>query len=313
MKNQHGPIEHSVQRGMKSTLVGIAMNIVLALGKCVAGVIGHSFALVADGIESCSDVVSSTVVYFGLKVAIKPPDREHPFGHGKAEPIAAIVVCLALAAAAVFIGIESIRNIHEPHALPKPYTLWVLSAVVLIKILLSRYVSSVGADIESNALQSDAWHHLSDAITSGFAFIGICLALWLKAPAADDWAALCAAPIILFNACRQVRAPFQELLDASPNPAIEARIRGEVSEVPGVIGAEKCFVRKVGFRFYVDLHIVVNGDMSVREGHLLAHRVKAQILEAAPQVAEVLIHVEPEEELKKHSYSDQPTRPAFLT
>jgi cation diffusion facilitator family transporter len=309
MKSHSEPIEHSVQRGMRSTLLGISMNIVLALGKCIAGAVGHSFALVADGIESGSDVVSSTVVYFGLKMAIKPPDREHPFGHGKAEPIAAIFVCLALAGAAILIGVESIRSIQEPHDLPKPYTLWVLLAVVLIKLVLSRYVSGVGAVIESNALQSDAWHHLSDAITSGCAFVGICLALWLKAPAADDWAALCAAPIILFNACRQIRAPFQELLDASPNPAIEARIRGEVCQVPGVIGVEKCFVRKVGFRFYVDLHMVVNGLLTVREGHHLAHQVKAQVLEAEPQIAEVLIHVEPEEALKKHPNKFMPPRP----
>jgi hypothetical protein len=149
--------------------------------------------------ESISDVVSSTVVFFGLKFAIKPPDKEHPYGHGKAEPVAAVMVSLALIVAAILIGIESIQRIQELHPLPKPYTLWVLLAVVGIKVLLSRYVTGVGESLESTAVRSDAWHHLSDAITSGFAFIGISIALWTRNPAADDWAALCASPIIIIQ------------------------------------------------------------------------------------------------------------------
>jgi cation diffusion facilitator family transporter len=153
---------------MKSSLIGIGSNLALAPFKFVAGFLGHSFALVADGVESLSDVVSSTVVFFGLKFAIKPPDEDHPYGHGKAEPIAAIIVSLALIAAAGFIGAESIRRIQEQHPLPKAYTLWVLLAVVGIKLVLSRYVTTVGKELESTAVQSDAWHHLSDAITSAF-------------------------------------------------------------------------------------------------------------------------------------------------
>jgi cation diffusion facilitator family transporter len=124
------PIEKAVARGLKSSLVGIGFNLALALFKCAAGFFGHSFALVADGIESFSDVVSSTVVFFGLKLSIKPPDEDHPYGHGKAEPIAAIIVSLALIFAAILIGVESIKKIQEPHPLPRPYTLWVLLAVV---------------------------------------------------------------------------------------------------------------------------------------------------------------------------------------
>jgi cation diffusion facilitator family transporter len=187
------PLEKAVHEGMRSSLVGIGSNLALAAFKCVAGFLSHSFALVADGVESFSDVVSSTVVFFGLKFAIKPPDEEHPYGHGKAEPIASIVVSLALIVAAVFIGVESIQKIEEPHPLPLPYTLWVLLAVVGVKVVLSRYVTAVGKGLKSSAIESDAWHHLSDAITSGFAFIGISIALWTRNPAADDWAALCFA------------------------------------------------------------------------------------------------------------------------
>jgi cation diffusion facilitator family transporter len=289
--------EQAVAKGLRSSLIGIGSNLLLAAFKCVAGLLGHSFALVADGIESISDVVSSGVVYFGLRFAIKPPDKEHPYGHGKAEPIAAVVVGLSLIAAAILIGVESMRRIKVPHPLPEPYTLWVLLAVVSVKILLSRYVSSVGKGLESTAVRTDAWHHLSDAITSGFAFVGISIALLIRNPAADDWAALCASPIIMFNAFRQLRLPIAELLDAIPAPQVEEQVRAVAAAVPGVMGLEKCQVRKVGFRYYVDLHVIVDGNLTVRQGHKIAHTVEDAVLASVPRVAEVLVHVEPEEEL----------------
>src|ERR1700733_7792391 len=289
--------EQMVERGLRSSLIGIGFNLVLAVFKCLAGFIGHSFALVADGIESLSDVISSTVVYLGLRLAVKTPDAENPYGHGKAEPVAAVIVSLALIVAAIVIGTESIRRIETPHPLPEPYTLWVLLAVVGIKLLLSRYVSSVGEGIDSTAVRSDAWHHLSDAITSAFAFVGISIALWTRNAAADDWAALCASPVIIFNAWRQLRIPLGELLDASPAPQLEELVRSAASAIPRVIGLEKCHVRKVGFRYYVDLHVVVDGALTVRQGHNIAHDVEDSVLDKVPQIAEVLVHIEPEEEL----------------
>jgi cation diffusion facilitator family transporter len=289
--------EQMIRRGLKSSLIGIGFNFILASFKCTTGIIGHSFALIADGIESVSDVISSTVVYLGLRLSIKPPDEDHPYGHGKAEPVAAILVSLALIVAAIVIGIESIERIQTPHPLPEPYTLWVLLAVVGIKTLLSRYVSSVGEGLDSAAVRSDAWHHLSDAITSAFVFVGISVALWTRNAAADDWAALCASPVIMFNAWRQLRAPFAELLDTAPAPKLEQEVRAVASNISGVIGLEKCHVRKMGFRYYVDLHIVVEGILTVRAGHNIAHDVEDAVLQQVPQIAEVLVHVEPEEEL----------------
>ena len=287
------PVEEAVQKGIQSSLIGIVLNLVLAGLKCGAGFLGHSFALVADGIESLSDVVSSTVVYFGLKLAIKPPDEDHPYGHGKAEPVAAIIVSVALILAAMLIAVESIKRIREPHHLPLPYTLWVLLAVVAVKLVLSRYVTSVGRDLESSAVKSDAWHHLSDAITSAFALVGISVALWTRNPAADDWAALFASPVIIFNAVRQVKLPLAELLDATPSPKVEGDVRLIAGKVEGVIDLEKCRVRKMGFRYYVDLHVIVDGQMTVRQGHEIAHRVESAVLEQAPRIAKVLVHIEP--------------------
>jgi hypothetical protein len=160
--------EIAVRRGIRSSIWAVVINLILSITKCIAGIVGHSFALVADGIESLSDVVSSSVVTLGLWLAIKPPDEDHPYGHGKAEPIAAVVVSLTLIAAGIAIAVESIVEIRTPHRLPAPYTLAVLIGVVATKVVLSRYVGKIGTDIESTAVKADAWHHLSDASPQGW-------------------------------------------------------------------------------------------------------------------------------------------------
>lgn len=295
------PSKSAADRGMKSTVLGIIVNLGLAVIKCSAGLLGNSFALVADGLESVTDVFSGLAVYFGLKIAVKPADANHPYGYGKAEPIAAVVVSLALMAAAFGIIYGGIREITAPSGAPAPYTLVVLAGILIIKELLFRHVDSVGDSIGSIAVKSDAWHHRSDALTSAFAFVGISIAL-LGGPgweAADGWAALCAALVILYNAWKQLRPAVLELADIAPDVSMEARVRMIAVRVPGVLGLDKCYVRKMGFSFYVDLHTVVKGDMTVREGHLLSHKVEDEIRRALPQIAEVLVHVEPEEELAR--------------
>jgi len=297
------PGKIAADQGTKSAVLGIFVNVGLAVIKCTAGLLGNSFALVADGLESVTDVFSGLVVYFGLKIAVKPPDADHPYGYGKAEPIAAVVVSLTLMAAALGIIYEGIREITAPSGTPAPYTLVVLAGVLIIKEFLFRHVGSVGEAISSVAVKSDAWHHRSDALTSAFAFVGISIAL-LGGPgweAADGWAALCAALVILYNAWKQMQPAVLELADIAPDVSMEARVRAIAGRVPGILGLDKCFIRKMGFSFYVDLHVVVKGEMTVREGHLLSHKVEDEIRKTLPQVAEVLVHVEPEEELIKVS------------
>jgi cation diffusion facilitator family transporter len=301
------PSKRAAARGTKSTVLGIFVNIGLALIKCSAGLLGNSFALVADGLESVTDVFSGLVVYFGLKIAVEPPDADHPYGHGKAEPIAAAVVSLGLMAAALGIIYGGIREITTPSGTPAPYTLVVLAGVLIIKELLFRHVNSVGDTIGSLAVKTDAWHHRSDALTSAFAFVGISIALlggrgW---EAADGWAALCAALLILYNAWKQLRPAVLELADIAPDVSMERKVKAIARRVPGILGLDKCFIRKMGFSFYVDLHIVVNGEITVREGHLLSHNVEDEIRRALPQVAEVLVHVEPEEELARPTEQKQ--------
>jgi cation diffusion facilitator family transporter len=278
-------------------LAGIIVNLCLAAIKGIAGVAGHSYALIADAPESLTDVLSSLVVYVGLRVAMRPPEANHPYGHGKAEPMAAVAVSIALFGAAIAIAFESVHEILTPHTMPAPFTLLVLPVVVVAKEAMFRFVNRVGSSIGSAAVKTDAWHHRSDAITSALAFVGISIALiggkgW---ESADDWAALLASGLIAYNAYLMLRPAVRELGDALPGTRITQEIQPIANTVPGVIDIEKCFVRKMGFDYYVDLHVVVDGSLPVRRGHEIAHQVKDAIQAAYPRVADVLVHIEPNE------------------
>lgn len=276
--------------------MGLTINALLAAIKLAAGVIGHSYALVADAIESTADVFSSLVVWGGLRIASEPRDQTHPYGHGKAEPLAAMVVALFLLGAAVFIAVRSFQEIRSPHYGPEPFTLPVLVGVVITKELLFRYVVTVGEDIQSTAVKTDAWHHRSDALTSAAAFVGISIAL-IGGPgyeSADDWAALLASAVIAYNGYRLFMPALHEVMDAAPQSEVELEIRHTAAQVPGVKALEKCFVRKMGFEYYVDIHVEVDANLTVREGHEIAHQVKEAIRSAHTRVVDVLVHIEPE-------------------
>jgi len=290
-----------VRKGLRSTLVGIIVNALLAASKATAGVLGNSYALIADAIESSTDVASSFIVWSGLKISALPPDADHPYGHGKAEPLAALVVSLTLIAAGLGIAIQSVREIATPHHAPEPFTLVVLVLVVVIKETLFRFVFNVGQSINSTAVKSDAWHHRSDALTSAAAFVGISISLIGGAgyESSDDWAALFASTIILFNAYRILLPALNEVMDRAPSPDVDRSIREAAQEVKGVIALEKCFVRKMGLFYYVDLHVTVDGKIPVRSGHDIARQVKLAIRTANPNVAEVLVHIEPSDLLNE--------------
>jgi len=284
-----------LQTGARVALLGLVINIAFATIKIVAGVVGHAYVLIADGIASALDIAGSIVIWGGLTVAARPPDQTHPYGHGKAEPIAAIVVALGVLVAAIGLAIESVREILTPHHGPAPFTLAILVVVILVKEILFRYVNRIGNEFESTAVQTDAWHHRSDALTSTAAFIGISVALiggerWRSA---DDWAALFACAVIGANGIRLLVPAFHEIMDTAPRGKIIKAICGVASSVPGVVELEKCRARKMGLDFYVDLHARVDGKISVAEGHEIAHRVKAAIQQSNPRVADVLVHIEP--------------------
>jgi len=279
--------------GTRAVATSILANVALVVAKVGAGVLGHSYALIADGVESLSDVASSLIVYGGLRVAALPADDNHPYGHGKAEPLAALGVAVALGAAALVIAVQSVREIRTPHELPAAFTLAVVAGVMILKGVLSHYTGRVASTINSAAVRTDSAHHFSDALTSGLAFVGISIGLWFRVPQADDWAALIAVPIIIWTAVRQAQGPLAELLDTAP-PFIDEDVKRIAARVPGVRGLDKCFVRKVGFSYYVDPHVIVDGTMSVRVGHELAHEVQSTVRRELPQVAAVLVHIEPD-------------------
>jgi len=286
---------NNLQTAARIALFGLAINLFLAGAKILAGLIGHAYVLIADGIESALDVGGSIVIWGGLTVAARPPDATHPYGHGKAEPIAAVVVAVGVLAAALGLAIQSVREIFLPHHAPAPYTLAVLIVAVILKEILYRYVIRVGRKMESTAVKTDAWHHRIDAITSIAAFIGISVALiggeaWQSA---DDWAALFACALIGANGYRLLRPALFEIMDTAPRGRIVRSIRRAARSVPGVIEVEKCRARKMGLDFYVDLHVGVDGNISVHEGHEIAHQVKRAIQQSDSRIADVLVHIEP--------------------
>ena len=282
------------QTGTRVALFGMIVNFIFATAKILGGFFGNAYVLIADGIESGMDVAGSFVIWGGLKVAARPPDATHPYGHGKAEPIAAIIVAVGVLAAAIGLAVQSMREIFLPHHAPAPYTLVILIVVVIVKETLFRYVNRIGRDVESTAVQTDAWHHRSDALTSAAAFIGISVALigGKRWQSADDWAALFACAVIAANGIRLLRPAFYEIMDTAPRKIVKS-VCSVASSVPGVLEVEKCRARKMGLDFYVDLHVGVDGNISVHEGHEIAHRVKSAIQQSDSRIADVLVHIEP--------------------
>lgn len=283
------------QSVIKTTWFSIAGNFFLAVVKGGAGFFGNSYALIADAIESTTDIFSSLLVLFGLKYANKPADKNHPYGHGRAETLVTFVVVIFLVISATIIAYESIQHITTPHELPEPYTLIILGVIIVWKEFSYRLVIKKSRETHSTALKADAWHHRSDAITSVAAFVGISLALFLGKgyEAADDIAALLASGIIIYNSYLIFRPALGEFMDEHLYDDLIEEIRIVSQKVQGVKGTEKCFVRKAGMKYHVDLHVLVNGNASVREGHEIAHHLKDTLRSEIPQLGHVLIHVEP--------------------
>jgi cation diffusion facilitator family transporter len=276
--------------------VGLAVNVGLAVIKLLAGLLGHSMALVADAVESFTDIIGSLVVWGGLQIAARPADAEHPYGHGRAEALAGMIVGLMLVGAAIGIALQSVRGILAPHPAPAAFTLAVLIGVIAVKETMFQMVRRTARQTGSSAVLADAWHHRSDALTSAAAAVGITVAL-VGGPAyapADDWAALFAAGVIVMNAYRLLRVPVHDLMDREP-PHLIARVRAVALAVPGVADVEKILARKSGLRYWVDMHLEVDPEITVRHAHELAHGVKDAIRLGLPEVEEVLIHVEPHE------------------
>jgi cation diffusion facilitator family transporter len=285
----------SLKAGLRALIIGIVVNLTLAIIKIVTGVIGNSYALIADGIESTTDIFSSLIVWSGLRISARPPDEDHPYGHGKAESIAAGIAALGLLVAAALITVQSIREILIPHHAPKWFTLPVLFLVIVAKETLSRFVLKTSDSLQSTSLRVDAWHHRSDAVTSAAVFIGIAVALigGRGYESADDWAALLACSVIAFNSIILLRSAIGEIMDATVSPETQHTIRQIASSIEDVSGVENMRIRKSGLGLLMDIHVQVDGTMSVTKSHEIAHRVKDRLLASGLQIQDVVVHIEP--------------------
>lgn len=288
------PAPNAVSRGRTLALAGLAVNIALALAKLLAGILGHSYALIADAAESLTDIAGSAIIWAGLRYAARPPDERHPYGHGRAESIAAMIGGLLVLGAGVGIGVQAVHAALSPHDPPRAFTLVVLVAVVIVKETMFRLVRRAALAEDSSAVQTDAWHHRADAVTSLAAGVGITVALigGPKWAAADAWAALVGAVIILYNAVQLLHTPFTELMDTTP-PEVVDQARALAAAVPGVRVVQKVMARKSGRRMFLDMHVWVDGAMTVHEAHAIAHRIKDRLRDAMPGVGDVLVHIEP--------------------
>jgi cation diffusion facilitator family transporter len=284
-----------MNRGIRLARTGLIVNGLLALIKLLAGILGHSYALIADAVESVADIFSSLVVWGGLRVASRDADERYPFGYGKAEAVSSAIVGLMLVGAALGIAIEAVREIRIPHHAPAPFTLIVLIVVVAIKETLFRRVSRGARELGSQVVAADAWHHRSDAITSAAAFVGISIAL-IGGPgweSADDWAALFASIIILYNGVQIIRPALADLMDQSPDDAVFQAVEAAAHEVEGVLATEKLRIRRSGTKYQLELHVQANPGLSLHDAHVLSGKVKGRIRSAVPRVENVLVHMEP--------------------
>lgn len=296
--------ERSLRSGQGSALKGILTNSGLGAAKLVAGVLGHSYALVADAAESFADVMSSCVTLYGLRIAAEPADQSHPSGHGRAETLASAVTALVLFTVGGWIFWHAVLSLGEERPSPNPLTLLVLVPVIAIKEWTFRWMRAKGTEIGSLAVVADAWHQRSDVVTSVAALVGIITA-WIGGPAwshADSWAAMLSSIWLMGTGLWLLGPTLHELMEGSVDPALLEFIYETSSACPGIKGIDKVWVRKLGMRLMVDMHIEVDPDLSVQEGHRLAHEVKALLQRELPQVRDVMVHVEPFDE-------DRPKRP----
>ncbi len=291
-------IEARVQAGLISIQTGLIVNALLAVVKILAGILGNSYALIADGIESTADIFSSLIVMRGLKLSSRAATEEYHFGFGKAESLSAALVALMLLTAAAAVAIAGAREIITPHHLPQSFTLVVLIVVVLVKEALFRFSNRISSDIDSQALRSDAWHHRSDALTSLAAFLGISIALWGGEgwEAADDYAAILAAGIIGFNGLYLLRDALANLMDRAPAQDVLQQISSSAASVPGVRKIEKLLVRRSGLGIFIEVHVHADPEMSLHDAHVLSGKVKAAIRESTPATIGAVIHMEPAEQ-----------------
>ena len=296
LARHHAATQQRANDSARLVLRGIALNALLAVVKLAGGIFGHTYALIADAAESMLDILSSLLVWAGFRVAARPPDANHPYGHGKAEPLAGMAVSVIIFAMAAWLAKQALHEIATPHQGPAWWTLLVLAGVIVVKTWFSRRMGIAGENVGSTALSIEALHHWSDAMTSAAAFVGISIALWAGPgwETADDWAALFASAIIAFNGFGMFMKALGDVMDMAAPKTFENEVRALALAVPGVSALDKLRVRKSGLSYLVDIQVRVDGNLSVRAGHDIAHAVKDALLASTVHaISDVTVHIEP--------------------
>jgi cation diffusion facilitator family transporter len=284
-----------MQIAQRVAITGMLVSGSLAVIKIAAGLAGHSTAVVADGFESAADVLASGFVLFGLIVAARPADEDHPYGHGRFEIIIGLLIGLVLIGGGFLISYGSLKGIGEQHAPLSSFVVWPLILSLVAKTGLATMKFRYGRRLGSAALTADAWNDAMDTISAIAALFAV--ALTLSDPArfadADHYGGSVVGMIVLFAGLRVTRETSLQLMDTMPADAMIGQIRAAALTVEGVRGVEKCYARKTGMKYHVDLHLEVDPEMTVRRSHGLGHDVRERIMDRLPWVADVLVHVEP--------------------
>ena len=278
---------------------------ILGLTKLVGGLLAGSFALVADSVNSLGDTVASIVVLVALRIAQRPADENHPYGHSRAEAVAASNVALLIIISALLLGVEAVRRFGLDHAAPPNWALAIAAANVVIKEALYRYKLRVASRTGSAAVLANAWDHRADALSALAVLIGLSATAiggtdWIWA---DEVAALFVVAVILRGAIPLFRNSARDLLDAQAEPELVRQVRAWASQTEGVEEVEKLWIRKSGFEYLVEIHLEVDPDRTVADGHRIGHEVQARLQERFPRLRHVLVHLEP------HGVTGRPTAP----
>jgi len=276
-------------------MLGLMVNLALGLGKLLGGILGQSFALIADAVNSLGDVLSTIVVLAALKIAQRPADAEHPYGHSRAEGIAATNVAVLIIVSGVLVGVEALQRWTLPSVIPPAWTLWIAGANIVVKESLYHYSHRIGVRTGSSSLIANAWDHRSDALCAFAVLVGLALLRFggLKYDWADELASLIVAGAILFSGVQLFRSSATNLMDIQADPELLALIRDEAGGVEGVCEVETLWVRKSGLEFFADIHIEVDSQLTVEQGHRIGHQVKDRLLERFANLRDVLVHLEP--------------------
>lgn len=283
--------------GQRVALISMGVSGVLAAAKLIAGWVAGSMAVFADGIESAGDVLFSGVVLLGLLVASRPPDENHPYGHGRFETLTGLGVAIALALTGMLICWRSLSGLAGPHETPAAWAAWPLAVSIVVKTGLSIFKFRAGRRIGSSALVADAWNDTVDILSGTVAMVALGLTVYdpPRFMTADHWGGFAIGLIVIVLGLRLMRDASLHLMDTMPSDRRMSLIRASALTVPGALAVEKCFARKTGLRYHVDLHLEVDPDLSVRSSHSLAEEVRNRIRDDLPWVADVLVHVEPHE------------------